>query len=268
MARPASERGSAHDRQPEGFGLLRMLCSNALFLHWPVDPALLRPLLPTGLDLDLFDDKAWLTVMPCRLSGLRPVLAPPVPGLSSLLELSVRTCVSHRHEPGVFFFSLDASSAVAVWLARALFHLPYFRATMHMTRRGDSVRFSSRRTHQGATPAEMECSWTAQHPIARVRKGDLAHFLTERRRLYAAHHGRVFVCNVRSETWSLREARIDSLRSSLFESIGLPAPAGAPLAHHADQLALCYSSLQEPVELEAGAAWLDPALSPPATFTR
>ena len=72
-----------------------------LFLHWVVAPERLRPLVPAGLDLDLFEGRAYVGLVPFTMTGVRPVWAPAVPGLSSFHETNVRTYV-HRagRDPG------------------------------------------------------------------------------------------------------------------------------------------------------------------------
>ncbi|MCK6461741.1 MAG: DUF2071 domain-containing protein, partial [Planctomycetes bacterium] len=43
--------------------------SEVLFLHWPVEPRALQAHVP--LELDLFDGRAWLGVVPFRMSRNR-----------------------------------------------------------------------------------------------------------------------------------------------------------------------------------------------------
>jgi uncharacterized protein len=43
-------------QEPPGRPVMRQRWSNLLFLHWPVDPKVLRPHLPAGLEVDLFDN--------------------------------------------------------------------------------------------------------------------------------------------------------------------------------------------------------------------
>src|SRR5256885_16970604 len=102
-----------------------MTWNDLLFAHWPVPCAQLRPLVPDCFSLDTFDGTAWLGVVPFRMTGIKAVGAPSVPGLSAFLELNVRTYVTAGGKPGVYFFSLDAASPVAVRVARRFFHLPY-----------------------------------------------------------------------------------------------------------------------------------------------
>ena len=55
---------------------------------------------------------------------------PPVPRLSTFPELNVRTYVTRDGKPGIWFFSLDAGSTLAVEGAKRLYRLPYHRARM------------------------------------------------------------------------------------------------------------------------------------------
>ena len=107
-----------------------------LFAHWPVDPAALRSLVPPELPLDTFGGSAWLGVVPFLITGLRPRGAPP---LMRFLETNVRTYTTVGERPGVFFFSLDAASRVAVAGARRFFHLPYFHARRSAPRDGERI---------------------------------------------------------------------------------------------------------------------------------
>src|SRR5262245_20685303 len=89
-----------------------------LFAHWPVKVESLRPLVPSELAIDTFDGQAWLGVVPFRMTAVRPRICPSLPGLSAFLELNVRTYVTAEGKPGVWFFSLDAASRLAVRAAR------------------------------------------------------------------------------------------------------------------------------------------------------
>ena len=117
-----------------------------LFAHWPLDPAALRDNVPAGLPLDLFDGRAWLGVIPFHMTNVAPRLVPWLPFASAFPELNVRTYVTVGGKPGVYFFSLDAASALAVMTARALFQLPYHRATMEVDVGPRRVSYRSMRT--------------------------------------------------------------------------------------------------------------------------
>ncbi|MBD2722921.1 YqjF family protein [Hymenobacter armeniacus] len=220
--------------RPLGAPLLRQQWSDLLFMHWPVPAALLQPLLPPRLRVDTYDGLAWLAVVPFKMSKVSTRLTPPAPGTDEFLELNVRTYVHLDGVPGVWFFSLDATSPLAVWVARTFFHLPYLRATMRLDSPGPQLRqFTARRT-QGRMPAAIfRATWKIGAPLPPAEPGSLAFFLTERYCLYASNkaHTKLYRGRVAHQPWPLSAAQVLHYESTLVESHGLPTPAGAPLVH-------------------------------------
>src|SRR5271168_3900251 len=177
---------------PRGPWVMAQSWHDLLFAHWPIDPtlmrapmrALTRPHIPAALQVDTFDGQAWIAVVPFRMSGVRLRATPPLPWLSAFPELNVRTYVVADRKPGVWFFSLDAQNPAAVAIARAWFHLPYFRARMQCAARDGSIHYSSERTHHGASPAALRVNYRPAGEIFEAKPGSLEHFLTERYCLY------------------------------------------------------------------------------------
>jgi len=81
---------------------------------------------PERLTVDTYDGSAWVGIVAFHMDGVRPWWSPPFPGVSSFHETNVRTYVhlDGKH-PGIWFFTLDASSSLAVRLARWRWHLAY-----------------------------------------------------------------------------------------------------------------------------------------------
>src|SRR6266480_3350852 len=123
-------------RRPDGQPLMHQVWGKLLFMHWRIDEELLRPLIPAELEIDTFDGSAWIAVTPFTMWAIRASFLPPIPGASAFHELNVRTYVHLDGVPGVWFFSLDAASALAVWGARNFYHLPYFKAEMGLEQKG------------------------------------------------------------------------------------------------------------------------------------
>ena len=86
-----------------------------------------------------------LGVTPFVMSNVRGRFTIPLPGLSTFPELNVRTYVSVGGKPGVWFFSLDAESTLAVKVASWGFGLPYHRASMVAVRQDGGIAYRSRR---------------------------------------------------------------------------------------------------------------------------
>ena len=222
--------------------MMRMNWHELLFMHWAVPAAALRPHVPASLDVESFDGTAWLGVVPFRMSGTRPRFVPPVPGMSAFPELNVRTYVTPagtKDKPGVWFFSLDATNPVAVRGARWLFRLPYFDARISCAVNGSvntpTVHYSSRRTHKGAPPAELDMDYRPTGKVYEAEPGTLEHFLTERYCLYAADsQGRALRCEVAHGPWPLQPAEATVRRNTMTRQLGFDLPDEKPLLHYAD----------------------------------
>jgi uncharacterized protein YqjF (DUF2071 family) len=200
-----------------------------LFVHWPVDPEQVRALLPDGIELELRDGKAWLGVTPFRLEGVRLRGTLPLPRVSSLLEVNVRTYVTRDGKPGIWFFSLDATSRAAVELARRTYRLPYHPMRATYEERGSSLRWRSSRV--GAErPYVFEGSWRVIDSPAPAPAGSLAHFLTERYCLYTEHRGVIHRAEIHHPPWPLQAAEL-ALDLTTMTPDGIDLPADAPLAH-------------------------------------
>ena len=104
---------------------LAMVWHDLLFAHWPLGPQALRDLIPPDLEIDTYEGRAWLGIVPFRMSGVRVRGLPPLLGTGAFPELNVRTYVRIGERPGVWFFSLDAASPLGVRVARRVFGLPY-----------------------------------------------------------------------------------------------------------------------------------------------
>ena len=219
------------------FGL-HMRWQRLLFMHWPLPTSVLEPLIPRGLEVDTFRGEAWLGIVPFFMTNVHPTFLPSVPGLSAFTELNVRTYVTSRGVPGVWFFSLEAANPIAVQLARRGFYLPYFDARMRGDVSGRTVHFRSIRTHRGAPPATFGAHY---RPLMGKPDGsvELSHFLTERYCLFAARSdGRLYRTDVSHEVWPLQRAEVafEVPPGAMARSLGIELPQGPPLLHYAETL--------------------------------
>jgi uncharacterized protein YqjF (DUF2071 family) len=202
-----------------------------LFAHWPIEPQVIRSKLPAAVELDLFDGRAWVGVVPFRMTNAAPRGVPALPWVSAFPELNVRTYVTRDGKPGVFFFSLDAANPLAVATARTLFHLPYFRATMRIEERDGWYEYESRRDHAEA-PADLVCRYRPTGPVAEPVAGTLDHFLTERYCLYTVNgSGRAHRLEIHHRPWPLQPAELEITTNTMAEAAGIRLPEIAPLLH-------------------------------------
>ena len=189
--------------------MLQMRWQDLLFLHWPVEPAAVRPHLPEGLTLDTFDGRAWLGVVPFTMASTRFRWLPPMPTARCFPECNLRTYVRCGDRAGVWFFSLDAHSRLAVEGARIGFGLPYFVADMTSQRDGERIVYRSRRVDRRGPPATFEGSWRAEGAWRTAAPGSLEHFLVERYSLFALRRGRLVRGDVAHPPWQLAAADVE-----------------------------------------------------------
>lgn len=167
------------------------------------------------------------------MTAIRPLGLPPVPLLSETLELNVRTYATIGGVPGVYFFSLDAASRLAVRIARRFFHLPYFDAAMTCQETGGAFHYrSARRTQK----ADCEVIYRPTGPARISDSGSLAHFLTERYALYTTDpRGTLLRGRIRHEPWPLQPADAQFLTNTMTAPLGIMV-SGPPLLHFSREL--------------------------------
>ena len=182
--------------------MLAQTLDDQLFVHYGVPADQLRPFVPAGLEVQQHSGSGWLSVTPFAVTGLRARGLLPLPYASSFLELNVRTYVTHKEAPGIWFFSLDVSSQLAVEAARRLYRLPCFRAEISVRRRGDELQYDCSRGDGRAFSA----AYRADGEPFEAEPGSLEHFLTERYRLYAERDGRLYRADVHHRPWRLQPA--------------------------------------------------------------
>ncbi len=223
---------------------MRMQWEDLTMLHWRYDPADVQELLPDGLTVETFDGSAWVGLVPFFMK----VDIPLMPSMKRILhfpETNVRTYVtSPSGEPGVYFWSLEASSAPAVVTARASYQLPYFWADMDIERtnpagdpidrrlrEGDRISYVSARRRPEPTPAQSLVKVVVGEPFADGQQGPLDRFLTARWALYGSAWKWRSYAKMFHEPWPLHYAIAETVEDELVTAAGLPEPNAPPLVH-------------------------------------
>jgi hypothetical protein len=203
-----------------------------LFAHWPVPTEKLRPLVPSVLRLDSVNGQCWIAVTPFHMTGIRARWTPPIPGIFALPELNVRTYVTYDGKPGVFFFSLDAGSWLAVFGARASYHLPYFHARMNIVLDEGWFKYSCVRSRA----IEFHGRYRPAASVQLRDPGTLEHWLTERYCLYSVVRDSVYRAEIHHEQWPLQDAEAEISENTMASAVGIDLPRIQPLLHFCKQL--------------------------------
>ena len=209
---------------PEGRWTLGQTWEHTFWAHWSVPAGELRSRVPGELEIEEHDGSAWLGIMVFRVRALRARGALPLPGISSFLQLNVRTYVRGPDGlPGVWFFSIDASSRLAALGLRRVYHVPAFHARMTLEpveewQEAECVRV-------GEPARVFSARYRATGETFHAKLGSLESFLTERYRLFTAEGS----AEMHHDRWLLSpaEAEIE------LASIAPVALAGAPRCHFA-----------------------------------
>jgi uncharacterized protein YqjF (DUF2071 family) len=201
---------------------------NLLFLHWPVPVEVLRPLVPAALELDLHEGVAFVGVVPFAMQDVRPRWW-PAPLAFRFLETNVRTYVYRGDQPGVYFFSLDAASRMAVWAARRFWGLPYYYAAMSLQRQDDSVNY---RLARHRSPAHHHVRYRVGPPLGPSQPGTLEFFLLERYLLFVQRRGTTYVGQVHHSPYPAQGAEVLEMEDGLLQAAGIDCADRWPAYAH------------------------------------
>lgn len=173
-----------------------------LFLHFEVPYEALRALVPDELELDDFDGKYYVSVVPFTMEKIRPRCLPSVGFISNFDELNVRTYVKAKSKAGVYFLNIEAGNSLSAFVSRTLSGLPYEKAEM---KREEGVYYSLNEAKQFFLKAE----YTIGERV--YEKTPLQIWLTERYCLYVYVNELLYRYEIHHKEWTIKEIAFDIL---------------------------------------------------------
>jgi len=224
---------------------------NLVFAHWQIDASLLRPHVPAQLELDSHDGTCFIGLVPFEMYEICSWWMPRWSGLN-FLETNLRTYVVYQGKPGVYFFSLEASSWLAVNVARAVWKLPYFHAQMHQhPQANDETTFHYDSARYRQASANLVLDYRRGDRLPAPKPGSLEHFLVERYYLFSLRGREVMLGQVHHPPYPVHAATCIHMQEGLVTASGLPDPARAPDLFH----------FSPGVDVEVYGPWPQPASS-------
>ena len=179
-----------------------------VMLNYPVEPALLAPLVPRGLELDAFASITYVSVVGFVFLRTR-VVGIPFPFHRNFEEVNLRFYVRHRAPEGwrrgvVFVREIVPRRAIAA-LARLLYGEPYsaFPMTHAIERSADQLRCRYEWQRKGRREFVAATVKDAPQPI---EPGSLEEFITEHYWGYTARGGRCTQYQVEHPSWRVWRA--------------------------------------------------------------
>ena len=179
----------------------------------------LRQRVPDELEIEEHDGSAWVGIQFFRVRALRARGALPVPGISAFLQLNVRTYVRGPDGlPGVWFFSIDASSRLAALGVRRIYHVPAFHARMSLESAGEWQEAECVRV--GEPGRVFSARYRVTNQTLHAEPDSLEWFLTERYRLFSADAS----AEMHHDRWVLSpaEAEVELASIAPFSLAGVP----------------------------------------------
>lgn len=173
--------------------------------------------MPAPLELDLWEDKAWVSVVAFTMPRVRPRWL-PAPLALGFHELNIRTYVHNDGKPGVYFFSLNANSRLAVWWARKFWRLNYLFARIDC---GGLNAVRHYRCHRPGCPT-FEVTYKVTERVGPAQPDTLEFFLTERYLLFTVSKGQVIEARVHHAPYDLFAVELGVLEDTLSPADGLP----------------------------------------------
>ncbi len=218
---------------------MTMTWEDLTFLHWRYPAEEVQRLLPPSVTVETFDGSAWVGLVPFQMRVKVPML-PTLPRILHFPETNVRTYVVDRQgRPGVWFFSLEASSVLAVLTARLTYRVPYTLAAMEIDRSDPGrFRYWSRRRWPAPKGATSVVEVDLDRPFDAGEAGPLDRFLTARWALYSTLGPLTVRAEMHHEPWPLWHATVDRWDDELVAAAGLTQPTEAPMVHFAPKVSV------------------------------
>ncbi|TGK62364.1 DUF2071 domain-containing protein [Leptospira wolffii] len=214
---------------------MKQVWEDLLFTHWPVPVSVLRPLVPKQLEIDTYQGQTWIGVVPFHMSGIRMHYLPEIPFTSRFAEINVRVYVALDGKPGVYFFSLDAANYLAVKVARAFYHLPYYYAKFNILSDKNRIHYDSSR-YPLSDRFRFLGEYGPESDVYRAEKGSLEYWLTERYCLYSNRKDRIYRCEILHEPWPLQKASAEIRTNTMVDLPGFRLPDTSPLLHFSKRI--------------------------------
>ncbi|WP_409965671.1 hypothetical protein PIECOFPK_01849 [Mycovorax composti] len=176
--------------------------NRALLLHYEVPYELLKKLVPKGLDIDTFNGKAYISIIPFTMERLRPRLQPSLSWISNFQEINVRTYMEVGNKKGVYFLNIEAGKYLSAILTRKLSKLPYEKANI----KREGTTYYSKNSKKGFW---LDVAYTVGETIQ--QKSELDIWLTERYCLYLKSQDTLYRYDVHHREWELKEVTVTRL---------------------------------------------------------
>jgi len=162
--------------------------SDLCLFTYPVPAALLEPLVPAGLSLDLRNGEAFVSLVAFDFLQTK-VLGVAWPGYRNFPEINLRFYVRHNQDRGVVFIKEFVPKKLIAMLARKIYNEPYSAVPMssRVTHTSSEITVEHRLTFGGR---ENRLMVIAKKPAGLAAEDSVEHFFKEHQWGYGQSRGK------------------------------------------------------------------------------
>ncbi|MBU6413249.1 MAG: DUF2071 domain-containing protein [Planctomycetes bacterium] len=175
--------------------------SHLCILSYAVDPEVLKPDVPKGLQLDTRDGKAFISLVAFDFDDTL-VKGIGVPGCRAFPEINLRFYVRRGTDRGVCFISELVPNRIVAWVAKQVYNEPYrrFPMTSHIKRLSDGMEVIHDINVDGHK-YRIEVAATNEPPLLPESSSD-AHWFKEQQFGFGRDkNGQTVMYEVKHPTW-------------------------------------------------------------------
>jgi uncharacterized protein YqjF (DUF2071 family) len=175
---------------------------DTVFFHWKVPRLLLEEFIPEELELDTFNNIAWVSLVAFEVKNMRMRNLPVLPFISHFHEINIRTYVIKDGVPGIYLFSIETDKFIEVLFSRLFIGLPYQKSEII---RNETSLLSDNITLNSHLNIEF-------NKVSFNEKTTLDFWLSERHALYEKGHEEIFRFDVHHPEWQLQKLNAKILK--------------------------------------------------------
>ncbi|PWA07930.1 DUF2071 domain-containing protein [Pueribacillus theae] len=203
-----------------------------LMIHWPVTASLLKKQIPEQLELDTFEKTAWISYVLFQVNDAKIRSLPKIPYLHSFIELNVRTYVTYKGKPGVYFFSLDANKRPIVFAAKIGALLPYRFADIAFHQENSGFCFKTKRKHSDRLKDNFESYYRSTSDPFFPSPHSLDYWLLERYCFWTTKGKWVFRGDIHHDKWKVTTAKAKIVENTMASFLPRSSFQTKPLLHY------------------------------------
>jgi uncharacterized protein YqjF (DUF2071 family) len=176
---------------------------DTLMIHWPVDPDAIGYRLPKGIDLDVFDGTAWVSLVIFTVDNLH-IRHTAAPGfLRTFHEINLRTYVKKNGLPGIYMLSVETNNLLIVLASRLFIGIPYTKSHIRI----DQNHMRSEHRSKGFC---LDVEFVPHQNTTEKTRLDV--WLTERHCVYRDVGNQWYRHDIHHAEWPLQSASIKNSR--------------------------------------------------------